>query len=362
MKTRKKRARLGVEALEHRLVMTTHTWTGLGANNNWGTAANWDIGAPNEADAVLVFPAGAARKDTVNNFTAGTTFDSISVENGYSLSGNRIRLVGGDSLRGDAVVTSKTAPQFGTNFIRLDLDIVAPQPGLVTAVPFHVLGGTLQIGDTAGGTISGSGGVVKDGAGALVLGRANSYIGDTVVEEGVLEIRNGAALGSTFGKTVVRAGATLQLSGGIQVGTEELRLEGSSGLGAVRNLSDVNSWAGRVTLASAGPVAINVNSGQLTLRNQIVAGNGVAGALTKDGIGTLVFSGDANTYAGTTTVNSRALVLNKRLGVTDLTAIAGPLVIGDGVGQTGSAAVLLSTSNQIADNAAVTINRDGALL
>src|SRR5262245_32367385 len=103
MKNRKKRARLGVEALEHRLVMTTHTWTGLGANNNWSTAANWDIGAPTGPDAVLVFPAGAARRDTVNNFAAGTAFAAISVEGGYSLSGNRIRLGGGNSLRGDAV-------------------------------------------------------------------------------------------------------------------------------------------------------------------------------------------------------------------------------------------------------------------
>src|SRR5262249_44162701 len=83
------------------------------------------------------------------------------------------------------------------------------------------------------------------------------------------------------------------------------------------------------------------------------------GGIVKAGTGVTKFSGTAaNTYTGTTTVADGTLVLNKSPGVT---AIAGPLVIGNDLGP-GFDVVSLAAPNQIADNVAITINSTGSLL
>src|SRR5262249_49145035 len=68
----------------------------------------------------------------------------------------------------------------------------------------------------------------------------------------------------------------------------------------------------------------------------------------------------ANTYTGTTTVDRGTLVLSKLAGVT---AIAGPLVIGDGVdhGSDLNAVVQLGANNQTDPMLPLTINAFGTL-
>ncbi|MEP7158805.1 MAG: S8 family serine peptidase, partial [Chloroflexota bacterium] len=71
---------------------STATWTGGGSDNNWTTAANWGGTAPVAGDD-LVFPGGAARLTNTNDFTAGTSFNSITLSGtGYTLSGNSVAL------------------------------------------------------------------------------------------------------------------------------------------------------------------------------------------------------------------------------------------------------------------------------
>jgi autotransporter-associated beta strand protein len=84
--------------------------------------------------------------------------------------------------------------------------------------------------------------------------------------------------------------------------------------------------------------------------------SGAAG-LTKLGGGVLQFSGSsANTYTGLTRVNAGRLRLNKTAGVN---AIAGNLVIGDGLGSFDTVEWL--ADNQIANTAAITLNIAGVL-
>src|SRR5947209_20087847 len=47
------------EVLEARLVLSTRTWSGLGIDTNWTTAANWRQGLVPSANDDLVFPAGS---------------------------------------------------------------------------------------------------------------------------------------------------------------------------------------------------------------------------------------------------------------------------------------------------------------
>ncbi len=168
----------------------------------------------------------------------------------------------------------------------------------------------------------------KSGTGTQILTGANSYTGTTTVSGGVLNIQNGAALGSVDAGTTVAAGAALEIQGGISVGAEELTLNGSgiAGAGALRHISGDNSWAGPITLASASTIASD--SGTLTHSGALdnggfavtytgagnITASGVisgSGGLTKTGAGTLTLNGAAaNTFTGNTIVSGGTLALN----------------------------------------------------
>ena len=165
-------------------------------------------------------------------------------------------------------------------------------------------------------------GLDKLGRGTLVLTGANSYSGLTDIQAGVVEIRNGAALGVGDGLgptgTRVRTDAALEIASGITVANEALTLSGTgiANGGAMRSLSGSNAWNGPITLEATS--RINTDAGTLTIGGQIggagrdltIGGggntivNGVIGTgpgtLTHDGAGTLTLNG-ANSFTGLTT-------------------------------------------------------------
>jgi fibronectin-binding autotransporter adhesin len=172
--------------------------------------------------------------------------------------------------------------------------------------------------------------LIKSSTGMLTLTGANTYTGETNVNNGVLNIGHNAALGSTQGGTTVASGAALQLQGGIAVGAEALSLAGTGigGTGALRNVSGNNSYAGQITLVAT--TRINSDSGTLTL--DVPDGDGITGTqnlilggisnivvndaittgtgtLTKDGSGTVTLAAN-NTYTGATFVNAGTLKLD----------------------------------------------------
>ena len=197
---------------------------------------------------------------------------------------------------------------------------------------------TLTAGDasntTFSGIISGTGGALtKQGTGTLTLSGANTYSGATLVNEGVLNIQNATALGTSQGSTTVAGGAALQIQGNITVGAETITLNGTgiNATGALRNLSGTNTYEGLVTLGSA--TRINSDAGSLTLANTgtitgsyglTIGGAGDtsirssigtgSGTLTKDGSGILTLSG-ANTYTGNTTVSAGTLRMDNPLAI-----------------------------------------------
>ncbi len=163
--------------------------------------------------------------------------------------------------------------------------------------------------------------LTKTDVGTLILSTANTYQGLTTVSAGALNIRNNTALGTVAVGTTVTTNAALEVQGGITVGAEALTLNGSgiSSGGALRNISDSNTYGGAITLGSAA--RINSDAGTLTL--DVASGNAVAGAhnltfggagnisvadaiatsaVIKDGAGTLTLSA-SNAYQGGTTIN-----------------------------------------------------------
>ncbi|WP_428898430.1 autotransporter-associated beta strand repeat-containing protein [Parelusimicrobium proximum] len=136
-------------------------------------------------------------------------------------------------------------------------------------------GGTLTIAD--GTQIFGSGGVVKDGSGTLVLDTTGaSYLGDTKIYGGVLSIKDGASLGDSA-SSVILDGGSLYVSDNT----------------SVNRAVQVNNTAGSVDIASGKTVGI---SGPVT----------GAGKLIKDGSGTLVLGGAAS-HTGGTDINAGIL-------------------------------------------------------
>ncbi len=210
---------------------------------------------------------------------------------------------------------------------------------------------------TVAGAISGPAcaTLTKVGAGTVVLAAPNIYAGRTDVCAGILAVTDPASLGATTAGTSVDEGATLELRGGVSVKPEPLTLEGAGvgGAGALRGVGGANAWSGAVTLA--GRATIAADRGASLAVNGDVANEGYlltvggagdtnvsstisgAGGLTKNGCGTLTFSGASpNLYAGATTVNGGTLFLAKAATIaavsgSRVTVNAGGTLAGSGI-------------------------------
>ncbi len=161
-------------------------------------------------------------------------------------------------------------------------------------------------------------------------------------------MQDDSALGSTLGSATVSSGAAIEIDGtGLTIAQPITSLIGTgpSGNGALRNLANVNTWSGTITLGSGG-ATIAADAGSLTLaamdgtnRTLTVGGAGDttiagviatgSGGLIKNDVGTLTLGG-ANTYTGVTTVNDGTLAIGSddALGVAPGSPTAGRLVIG----------------------------------
>ncbi len=185
---------------------------------------------------------------------------------------------------------------------------------------FAVQTGTLSVGAFVGASGS-TGGVTKSGAGTMVISSANDYTGATYVNQGVMRLANNTASGTVAGGINVQNGAELELSNNITVGAEALTITGNgiSNGGALCNFTGINTYQGAITIGSGG-ARINAESGTLTVRsittasgaNVTFSGAGDiahsttaisgAGAVVKEGAGTLTLN-LTNTYTGGTTLN-----------------------------------------------------------
>jgi fibronectin-binding autotransporter adhesin len=129
----------------------------------------------------------------------------------------------------------------------------------------------------AGSAIGGSGGLLKQGNGALTLSSANTYGGGTTIGNGTVSLGNSTAAGPG---PITLAGGTLQNVGAADIGVANNIVVGSGGaikLGTTRNLtvSGALSGAGDLTLALAG--------GPLSSLNVSFSANTAAGTITIPG-------------------------------------------------------------------------------
>lgn len=159
---------------------------------------------------------------------------------------------------------------------------------------FLIAGGN-NASTTFSGVISGTGGLIKDGAGTLTLTGANTYTGLTAVSGGTLALSGGDAIADTSAVSV-GGGATLRL-------LDDETIIGLGGVGVV----DLGDNTLTIVSPFSGPGGYN---------GSIIG----TGGLTMDGVGSQVLLG-TNTYSGATTIAHGALVLENGAALSDQSAV-----------------------------------------
>ena len=202
------------------------------------------------------------------------------------------------------------------------------------------------------GTVSGSGALIKQGAGALVLSGSNAY-GGTIVEAGTLTGHSGSITGDIANAgTVVFAQATDGTFAGdiaghagsagmmIKDGAGVLTLTGTSSLdwaiGAGSVVTAAERFTGDATLATGGELvfdrAADATSGIL------LSGDGT-GTFAKTGTGLLTLTGANSGFTGHTNIDGGTLFVSDALGGTlDINAtgiLAGNGTVGTAVVRNG---------------------------
>ena len=221
---------------------------------------------------------------------------------------------------------------------------------------------------TITGTISSnfSAGLRKRGTGRLTLSGTNTYSGETLIQQGVIRIRNSSALGSPTDPTRVDAGAALELVeislGGNEtiplIVSEPLQLSGNGlgNTGALRNVEGSNTWQGNIGLTASSQVGVDREFDVLAITGLISgAGNG----LTKIAPGELLLTRN-NTYNGrSSSVEAGALTVNGLQPNTILVVNGGVL---QGTGTVGAVVVQGGGAISPGGNAIGTLTINGNFL
>lgn len=301
--------------------------SGLADNGSWSlnNAGTWNTGA---------------------NWTGGTIADGTDSTATFAnvITANRIVTVDTMRVIGNLAFTDTshnyTLAAAGANTLTLDVtDGGGTTPQI--SVSNSSRAATISV------PLAGNEGVQIAGAGVVLINAVNTYTGDTTVLSGTLRLNLAApsgadgALGNAttavrLGNTTGTAGAALQTDAAITVARDVLVRHGSSGTMTIAgNTAEAAAFSGLITLgangagdATKGVTLSQVAGGTLTfsniIQNDAAFIGGTAGAVTKSGAGTVVFSA-VNTYTGATTVADGLLIVtgSGRLGDANTSVTAG---------------------------------------
>jgi len=279
---------------------TTETWSGLAADGNWSSTANWAGGlAPGYSGDTVIFTGstGLSPNLEANYEVASLTFDG-------SADIFTIGSTSGKSLALDGMLNNSSA----------NLQTISAPVVLNTGASINDNGSGLALS----GTVSGASLAVS--AGTVILAGANTYSGDTTIAAGAtLLAGNTHAIPSGAGKgnVDVASSATLDVHG------TNVSVNGLTDAGTVDNLG-------------ADPATLTVGNGNAssTFTGMIVNSLGAV-SLVKTGSGTFTI-GKNNLYAGGTTIQGGSVVLpngaDNAFGTGSLTLSNGTLVVQAGGG------------------------------
>jgi fibronectin-binding autotransporter adhesin len=159
------------------------------------------------------------------------------------------------------------------------------------------------------GSIGGTSGIVKQGAGRQTLTGSNSYSGGTTITAGTLALSGAGSLAASGSINLAAASAAFDISGA----------SGNRTIGALSGVAGTTITLGANTLTFG------------TATNQVFAGSiGGAGGIVKQGAGRQTLSGTGS-HGGTTTVSAGELRVDGALtGLGAVTVAAGATLSGIG--------------------------------
>jgi autotransporter-associated beta strand protein len=215
-------------------------WDGGGTDDFWSTSANWGLNTLPNFNASLTF-GGGVRLAPVNSTQASVAGLTFSASAGaFTLTGTGV----GDSITLGGNITNSSANlqtiSFGTMTLTGNRNLNADTSALTVDSAIVLGANTLTATATndirLNGSISGTGGLVKDSVGTLFLAGTNTYSGPTTLNDGFLSAQTSGALSpnSTF---IVQGSTTLDLAGNDST---------------IGGLNDGGSTTGRVVNSSAG--------------------------------------------------------------------------------------------------------------
>lgn len=281
-------------------------------------------------DSLTTAVSGAAMNVAVNG-TGALQFNAVAAEN-YGFSGivtgagtgGVVKTGAGTlTLTGDSTYTGGTKISDGT--------LQLGNGGTAGSIIGNVLNNSRLLFDRTGtyafeGTVSGSGSLVKNNTGTVILNTANTYSGGTTINAGTLQIGDGGTTGSITGDVLNNGTLAFNRAGtyvysGTVTGTGAVE---KSGAGTVVLTGD-SSYGGGTTIkagtlqlgnnGASGSIAGNVLSNGTLAFNRantykfdgVISGSG---AVVKDGTNTVILTG-TNAYGGLTTINGGTLQLGE---------------------------------------------------
>jgi autotransporter-associated beta strand protein len=238
---------------------------------------------------------------------AGTM--TLSGSNSYS---GMTNIGGGGTLSGHTLANHGSNSAFGQGNIFIDQGSTLQYTGgsSNTDRVITLWGGPTNIDITNSatnlqlfGTISGSGGLTKNGSGILQLEASNVYGGNTVINNGDLRLGANERLPNNTAVTV-NSNGTLNMFSATET---------------------IGSLAGSGSVINNGSLITGGNNTSTTFSGTISG----TGGLTKTGSGTMTLSG-SNSYSGTTTINSGVLSGNTIGNAGSSFGAGGPIQLNNG--------------------------------
>lgn len=316
--------------------------------DNWSTAASWTpTGAPTSSSATsLIFGGtGGTTYVSTNDIGAGFQFNNLTFDSDATVS----ETIGGGSLI--AVANGSTLPTITQN--NTGIFNVTTSIQLNDTLTVNGTGtGLVRLGTSAGGNLTGTGGLIMAGTGTLQLAGSNTFSGGLTVKSGTVllatpGLANSPGTGAiTLGDTSGSANASLFTANTFGINNAINVAGGSTGNTlTLGNSGGTGRYSGLITLAHDVVIANGTASNGLTINGGVTGTGNVtfsnassaATAMTisvvaVNNTGNITFS---NSGTGTLTVAATA-PLNNTGSITNNGTGAGSVFIASAIGSTVS--------------------------
>jgi len=355
-------------------------WDGGGADNKFSTKANWnpdaaaDLATINGQDIQIGASAQATADVNIGgNLNSWTFLVGLTTPMSFTASGNSMQFAAATAT---PLVNNSASAQIFDCIVR-QFWIGGSQTGGVANRTWNASAGSMTYKEirfrpdsflstaTVGGTLTFDGGfnhtvnttmnlegtwgtrtagIIKNGAGNLLLKGGGNFNGAVVINNGSVRVQNNSSLGTSTvaeaQRTDIKSGAALEIDGSLTT-TEFIRVAGTglSTTGAIRAVSGTTNHNSQIAMEGTGgaTVSFGVDSGAVLKVAKLYSDAGRDTNFEKVGAGTLVLKADdSNGYVGNTTISG------------------GILQVGD-AGTTGAL-----KSSGVTNNASLVFNRTNA--